>query len=60
MGSFDTYCEMCGEEKHIRHQCKCGACICEDCREDNGEECGECKSKSKPEKQKVTTPKIKR
>ena len=34
MGSFDSECEMCNEEKSIRIECNCGRCICEDCRND--------------------------
>lgn len=51
MGSFDTYCEMCSEDKRIRHQCKCGVCICEDCREENGDECIDCKKVTEDKKQ---------
>jgi hypothetical protein len=47
MGSSECYCNICDELKWIRINCnECGACICEDCRENMIDEmCEECYEK---------------
>lgn len=53
MGSFEGLCDMCDEKKWIRLECKCGVCICEDCRDDYcvEEMCYRCNEDEKTKKE---------